>query len=72
MIQNLSLKEKKTESGLYRYIENQPFTYLQEKQFLNWLYIWPSEVLKWIIYMQWLWFYAVYINYFFSDEELQI
>lgn len=35
MIQNLSLKEKKTESGLYRYIENQPFTYLQEKQFLN-------------------------------------
>lgn len=64
MIQNLSLKEKKTESGLYRYIENQPFTYLQEKQFLNWLYIWPSEVLKWIIYMQWLWFYAVYIYYF--------
>lgn len=40
MIQNLSLKEKKTESGLYRYIENQPFTYLQRE-----------TVLKLIIYM---------------------
>lgn len=35
MIQNLSLKQKKTEGGQYRYIENHSFTYLQEKQFLN-------------------------------------